>query len=63
MSLENNISRIMIREKEIENLLVKSSNLKTSEMVNLSKELSDIKIITDLAKKKRKPSKRNFGFK
>ena len=52
MSLENNISRIMIREKEIENLLVNSSNLKTSEMVNLSKELSDIKIITDLATKK-----------
>ena len=42
----------MIREKEIENLLVNSSNLKTSEMVNLSKELSDIKIITDLAYRK-----------
>ncbi len=52
MSLENNISKIMIRKKEIENLLVNSSNLKPSEMANLSKELSDIKIITDLAIKK-----------
>ena len=52
MSLENNISKIMIREKEIEKLLVNSSNLKPSEMANLSKELSDIKIITDLANKK-----------
>ena len=42
----------MIREKEIEKLLVNSSNLKPSEMANLSKELSDIKIITDLANKK-----------
>ena len=52
MSLENNISKIMIREKEIENILVNSSNLKPSELANLSKELSDIKIITDLANKK-----------
>ena len=52
MSLENNISKIMSREKEIENILVNPSNLKPSELANLSKELSDIKIITDLAKKK-----------
>ena len=52
MSLENNISKIMCREKEIENILVNPSNLKPSELANLSKELSDIKIITDLAKKK-----------
>ena len=52
MSLENNISKIMSREKEIENILVNSSNLKPDELANLSKELSDIKIITDLAKKK-----------
>ena len=52
MSLENNISKIFSREKEIENILVKSSNLKPSELANLSKELSDIKIITDLANKK-----------
>ena len=52
MSLENNISKIMIREKEIENILVNSSNLKPSELANLSKELSDIKSITDLANKK-----------
>tara|TARA_A200000113_G_C8822697_1_gene341038 strand:- start:207 stop:1256 length:1050 start_codon:yes stop_codon:yes gene_type:complete len=42
----------MIREKEIEKLLVNSSNLTPSELANLSKELSDIKIITDLANKK-----------
>ena len=52
MSLENNISKIMIREKEIEDILVNSSNLKPFELANLSKELSDIKIITDLANKK-----------
>ena len=44
----------MSREKEIENTLVNSTNLKPSELANLSKELSDIKIITDLAKKKEK---------
>jgi len=52
LSLENNISKIIDREKEIENILVNSSNLKPSELAGLSKELSDIKIITDLAKKK-----------
>ncbi len=52
MSLENNISKIISREKEIENILVNSSNLKPSELANLSKELFDIKIITDLANKK-----------
>ena len=40
------------REKEIENLLVNSSSLKPSELADLSKELSEIKIITDLANKK-----------
>ena len=62
MSLENNISKIIIREKEIENILVNSSNLKPSELADLSKELSDIKIITDLVNKKENFSKRNFGF-
>ena len=52
MSLENNISKIIDREKEIENILVNSSNLKPSELAGLSKELSDIKTITNLAKKK-----------
>ena len=52
MSLENNIDKIITREKEIENLLVSSSNLKPSELADLSKELSDIKSITDLANKK-----------
>ncbi len=40
------------REKEIENILVNSSSLKPSELADLSKELSEIKIITDLANKK-----------
>ncbi len=52
MSLENNIDKIINREKEIENLLVNSSNLKPYELAELSKELSDIKLITDLANKK-----------
>ena len=52
MSLKNNINKIILRETEIEQLLVNSSNLKQSELVELSKELSDIKPITDLAKKK-----------
>ena len=52
MSLENNIDKIISREKEIENLLVNSSNLKPFELADLSKELSDIKTITDLANKK-----------
>ena len=52
MSLKNNIDKIIQREVEIEQLLVNSLNLKPSELVELSKELSDIKPITDLAKKK-----------
>ncbi len=52
MNLENNISKMINREKEIENILVNSSSLKPSELANLSKELSEIKIITDLANKK-----------
>ncbi len=52
MSLKNNIDKIIQREAEIEQLLVNSFNLKPSELAELSKELSDIKPITDLAKKK-----------
>ena len=52
MNLENNIHKIIIRQKEIENLLVNSSNLKPSDLADLSKELSDIKSITDLANEK-----------
>ena len=52
MSLKNNIDKIIQREAEIEQLLVNSFNLKPSELVELSKELSDIKPVTDLAKKK-----------
>ena len=52
MSLENNIEKIVYREKEIENLLVNSINLKPYELADLSKELSDIKSITDLVNKK-----------
>ena len=52
MNLENNIDKIITRQKEIENLLVNSSNLKPSQLADLSKELSDIKLITDLVDKK-----------
>ena len=52
MSLKKNIDKIIQREIEIEQLLVNSSNLKPSELIELSKELSDIKPVTDLAKKK-----------
>ena len=52
MSLKNNIDKIIQRETEIEQLLVNSSNLKPVELVELSKELSDIKPVTELAKKK-----------
>ena len=52
MDIENNIEKIITRQKEIENLLVNSSNLKPSQLADLSKELSDIKSITDLANKK-----------
>ena len=52
MDIEHNIEKIITRQKEIENLLVNSSNLKPSQLADLSKELSDIKSITDLAHKK-----------
>ena len=52
MNLENSIDKIIHREKEIENLLVNSTNLKPVELANLSKELSEIKSITDLTNKK-----------
>tara|TARA_E500000081_G_scaffold85052_1_gene86244 strand:- start:432 stop:1508 length:1077 start_codon:yes stop_codon:yes gene_type:complete len=52
LSLKNNIDKIILRETEIEKLLVNSSNLKQAELVELSKELSDIKPVTELAKKK-----------
>ena len=52
MNLENNIDKIVLREREIENLLVNPSNLKSSDLADLSKELSDIKSITDLVSKK-----------
>ena len=52
MNLENKIDKIILREKEIENQLVNSSSLKPPELADLSKELSDIKSITDLVSKK-----------
>ena len=52
MSLKNNIDKIVVRQNEIENLLVNSSELKPSQLADLSKELSEIKSITDLANKK-----------
>ena len=52
MSLENSLKKIFSREKDIEYLLVNSANLKPFELAELSKELSDIKLITDLVNKK-----------
>tara|TARA_B100001250_G_scaffold380867_1_gene372667 strand:+ start:254 stop:1342 length:1089 start_codon:yes stop_codon:yes gene_type:complete len=52
LSLQNNIEKLIFRENEIENLLVNSSELNSNELAELSKELSEIKLITDLAKKK-----------
>jgi peptide chain release factor 1 len=52
LSLQNNIDKIFQREDTIEKLLVNSSELKPFELAELSKELSDIKHITELAKKK-----------
>ena len=52
MSLENNIDKIIQREAEVEKMLVSSSELKPTDLVELSKELSDIKSVTDLVKKK-----------
>ncbi len=52
MSIKNKIDKIIVRQKEIENLLVNSIELKPSELANLSKELSEIKSITDLVNKK-----------
>ena len=52
MSLQNNVEKIINRENEIENLLVNPSLLKPTELAELSKELSEIKLITELAKQK-----------
>ena len=52
MSLENNINKFLEREVVIETLLSNSSKIKSNELADLSKELSDIKLITDLAKNK-----------
>jgi len=52
LRLENNIDKIVFRQKEIENLLVNSTKLKASELADLSRELSEIKSITDLVNKK-----------
>jgi peptide chain release factor 1 len=52
LSLQNNIEKIINRENEIEKLLVDPSLLKPTELAELSKELSEIKLITELAKQK-----------
>ena len=52
MSLQNNVEKIINRENEIEKLLVNPSLLKPTELAELSKELSEIKLITELAKQK-----------
>ena len=50
MKLEKNISRLLSRKDEIEKRLA-SSSLDTSELMNLSKELSEIRPIAEQAKK------------
>ena len=52
MSLENNINKFLERELVIEELLSDSYKIKSNELADLSKELSDIKLITDPAKNK-----------
>ena len=52
LSLEKNIEKIIVRQKEIENLLVNSIELTPSDLADLSKELSEIRAITDLANKR-----------
>ena len=52
MSLQNNLDKIFQREDTIEKLLANPSELKPLELAEFSKELSDIKHITELAKKK-----------
>jgi len=52
LSLQNNVEKIINRENEIEKLLVNPSLLKPTELAELSKELSEIKLITELAKQK-----------
>ncbi len=53
MSLEKNISRLMSRKDEIENRLV-SSSLSPSELMNLSKELAEIRPVVEQAVKLQK---------
>ena len=52
LSLQNNLDKIFQREDTIEKLLANPSELKPLELAEFSKELSDIKHITELAKKK-----------
>ena len=52
MSLENNINKFLERELVIEELLSDSYKIKSNELADLSKELSDIKSITEPAKNK-----------
>ena len=53
MSLEKNISRLLSRKDEIEDKLV-SSSLSPSELMNLSKELSEIRPVVEQAVKLQK---------
>ena len=50
MSLEKNISRLLSRKDEIEDRLV-SSSLSPSELMNLSKELAEIRPVVEQAVK------------
>ncbi len=51
INLHENIDRFFKRKLDIEKLLSNSKGLKSNELAELSKELSEIKIVTDLAEK------------
>ncbi len=49
MSLQNNLARILERRKDIENQLNDAANMSPDEMMQLSKELSDLRPIAEQA--------------
>ncbi|MGB1036713.1 MAG: PCRF domain-containing protein, partial [Candidatus Puniceispirillales bacterium] len=54
MSLQNNLSRILDRRVEIENQLNDAAQLSSDEMMQLSKELSDLRPIAEQAEQVQK---------
>ncbi|MBT6256456.1 MAG: peptide chain release factor 1 [Alphaproteobacteria bacterium] len=51
MSLQNNLARILERRQDIENQLNDAANMSPDEMMQLSKELSDLRPIAEQAEK------------